>query len=194
MKHLTILIGVFAAIMGLLLACSTKKQETPANTNNENRDKVLVCYFSATGTTEKAAKRIADLTGGTLHNIEPAELYTDADLNWRDSLSRSYVEMHNRSFRPALKDSVTDMTDYSVVFIGYPNWWNTHPTIINTFIEANDLQGKTVIPFMTSGGSNIINSENELHEAYPSIRWGKGRLMNNISDDDIKDWLNEIGL
>lgn len=194
MKHLTILIGVFAAIMGLLLACSTKKQETPANTNNENRDKVLVCYFSATGTTEKAAKRIADLTGGTLHNIEPAELYTDADLNWRDSLSRSYVEMHNRSFRPALKDSVTDMTDYSVVFIGYPNWWNTHPTIINTFIEANDLQGKTVIPFMTSGGSNIINSENELHEAYPSIRWSKGRLMNNISDDDIKDWLNEIGL
>lgn len=121
MKHLTILIGVFAAIMGLLLSCSTKKQETPANTNNENRYKVLVCYFSATGTTEKAAKRIAELTGGTLHNIEPAELYTDADLNWRDSLSRSYVEMHNRSFRPALKDSVTDMTDYSVVFIGYPN-------------------------------------------------------------------------
>lgn len=194
MKHLTILIGVFAAIMGLLLSCSTKKQETPANTNNENRDKVLVCYFSATGTTEKAAKRIAELTGGTLHNIEPAELYTDADLNWRDSLSRSYVEMHNRSFRPALKDSVTDMTDYSVVFIGYPNWWNTHPTIINTFIEANDLQGKTVIPFMTSGGSNIINSENELHEAYPGIKWAKGLLMNNVSDDDIKDWLKENGL
>ena len=191
-KYLTVIVAILALITGLMASCSPKKEG--AVVNNENSGKVLVCYFSATGTTEKAAMRIAELTGGALHNIEPAQLYTDADLDWRDSLSRSYVEMHNRDFRPALKDSVTDMTDYSVVFIGYPNWWNTHPTIINTFIEANDLQGKIVIPFMTSGGSNIINSENELHEAYPDIKWAKGLLMNNVSDDDIKDWLKENGV
>ncbi len=193
MKRL-IYLAVALIIAGLALQSHTNDKQTEKNENQKNGTKVLVCYFSATGTTEKAARRIAEITGGTLHNIEPAKLYTYADLNWRDSLSRSYVEMHNRDFRPALKDSVTDMSDFSVVFIGYPNWWNTHPTIINTFIEANDLQGKTVIPFMTSGGSNIFNSENELHEAYPGIKWAKGLLMNNVSDDDIKDWLKENGL
>lgn len=192
MKQITLVIAAFALMTVLLVCCSPRKQQTTES--NESNRKVLICYFSATGTTEKAARRIAEFTGGALHDIEPAELYTDADLDWRDSLSRSYVEMHNRTFRPALKDSVTDMSDYNVIFIGYPNWWNTHPTIINTFIEANDLQGKTVIPFMTSGGSNIINSENELHEAYPGIKWAKGLLMNNVSDNDIKNWLKENGL
>jgi len=192
MRHLSIIIAAFAVMTALLVSCSSKKQDPAAS--GENDSKILVCYFSATGTTEKAAQRIAELTGGKLHNIEPAELYTDADLDWRDTLSRSYVEMHNRDFRPALKDSVTDMSGYSVVFIGYPNWWNTHPTIINTFIEANNLQGKTIVPFMTSGGSNIINSENELHESYPSLNIAKGLLMNGVSDDEIKDWLKETGI
>lgn len=192
MRHLSIIIAAFAVMTALLVSCSSKKQDPVAS--GENDSKILVCYFSATGTTEKAAQRIAGLTGGKLHNIEPAELYTDADLDWRDTLSRSYVEMHNRDFRPALKDSVTDMSGYSVVFIGYPNWWNTHPTIINTFIEANNLQGKTIVPFMTSGGSNIINSENELHESYPSLNIAKGLLMNGVSDDEIKDWLKETGI
>ena len=181
----------------VIIACITFQSCTnnkmTENNNEKNQESnVLVCYFSATGTTEKAAQRIAELTGGALHNIAPEVEYTDSDLDWRDTLSRCYVEMHHRDFRPALKDSVSDMSDYSVVFIGYPNWWNTHPTIINSFIEANDLGGKIVIPFMTSGGSNIINSENELHQAYPGIKWKKGLLMNNVSDDDIKDWLSEI--
>ncbi len=192
MKHLTCIIAAFAVMTGLLISCSSNKRDNAAT--DENRSKVLVCYFSATGTTENAAKRIAELTGGELHNIEPAEIYTDADLDWRDSLSRSYVEMHNRSFRPELKDSVTDLSDYSIVFIGYPNWWNTHPTIINSFIEANDLQGKIIVPFMTSGGSNITNSEQELHESYHSLNFAKGLLMNNVSDDEIKDWLKNIGI
>ncbi len=192
MKRLFYL-AVALVIASVLQSCISNKQ-TEKNDSPENEAKVLVCYFSATGTTEKAAKRIAELTGGRLHNIEPAELYTDADLDWRDTLSRSYVEMHNRTFRPALKDSVTDMSDYSVVFIGYPNWWNTHPTIINTFIEANDLKGKTIVPFMTSGGSNIINSEQELHEAYPTLNIAKGLLMNGVSDEEIKAWISGIGI
>lgn len=183
-----------AVVLAAFAIQSCAKKQTGSDSAQSGDSKILVCYFSATGTTEKAARRIAALTGGTLHEIAPAVEYTDSDLDWRDTLSRSYVEMHNRDFRPALKDSVTDMSDYNVVFIGYPNWWNTHPTIINTFIESNDLKGKTVVPFMTSGGSNIINSENELHEAYPGIMWAKGLLMNDVSDDDIKDWLSEYGL
>ena len=193
MKHLTLIIVALVAMTGLLAACTQKKQDSAA-TAIENNSNVMVCYFSATGTTEKAAQRIADLTGGALHNIAPEVAYTDSDLNWRDSLARSYVEMHNRDFRPALKDSVTDMSDYSVVFIGYPNWWNTHPTIINTFIESNNLQGKTIIPFMTSGGSDITNSEKELHEAYPELNIAKGLLMNGVSDEEIKEWLKGIGV
>ncbi len=193
MKRLFYL-AVAIVIAGFALQSCTNDKHTEKNGNSENGSKILVCYFSATGTTERAAQRIADLTGGTLHNIAPEVVYTDSDLDWRDSLSRSYVEMHNRDFRPALKDSVTDMSNYSVVFIGYPNWWNTHPTIINTFIEANDLQGKTVIPFMTSGGSNIINSEKELRESYPSLNFADGLLMNDVSDDEIKAWLKKIGI
>lgn len=193
MKRLFYLI-VALAIAGFALQSCANNKQADKNETQESEAKVLVCYFSATGTTEMAAKRIAELTGGTLHNIEPADLYTDEDLDWRDTLSRSYVEMHNRTFRPALKDSVTDLSGYSVIFIGYPNWWNTNPAIINTFIESNDFHGKTVIPFMTSGGSSIANSESELHEAYPDIKWAKGMLMNSVSDDEIKGWLKENGL
>lgn len=190
MNRLTFIAIAVAAMTVLLFSCSSKTKATAdADTTN-----VAVCYFSATGTTEKAANRIADLTGGKLYNIEPLEHYTDADLNWRDSLSRSSVEMHDLTSRPALKDSVTDLSQYSVVFIGYPNWWNMQPTIINTFIEANNLQGKTIVPFMTSGGSNITNSEKILHETYPALTFAKGMLMNNVSDEDITNWLKEIGL
>lgn len=192
MKQVSMIIVAFAIMAGLLISCSSNKQDSVASDVNSN--KILVCYFSATGVTEKAAQRLAEITGGTLHNIRPAELYTDADLDWRDSLSRCYLEMHNPASRPTLKDSVTDMSGYSVVFIGYPNWWNTHPTIINTFIESNDLQGKTIVPFMTSGGSHITNSDKELHATYPSLNIAKGMLMNGVSDEQIKDWLKEIGI
>lgn len=191
MRRLSLVIGTIAVLSVLLLSCSSKKQQEKLGSSES---KAIVCYFSATGTTEKAAKRLSEITGAPLLNIEPQELYSDADLDWRDTLSRSYVEMHNRSFRPALKDSVSDLSDYSIVFIGYPNWWNTHPTIINTFIEANNLEGKTIVPFMTSGGSNIINSEKELRESYPSLNFAKGLLMNNVTDKDIANWLKEIGL
>ena len=191
MRRLLQVIGIIAVLSVSLLSCTSKKQQEKSDNGDSN---AIVCYFSATGTTEKAAKRLSQITGAPLFNIEPQELYSNADLDWRDTLSRSYVEMHNRKFRPALKDYVLDLSDYSVVFIGYPNWWNTHPTIINTFIEANNLEGKTIVPFMTSGGSNIINSEKELRESYPSLKFAKGLLMNNVSDRDISNWIKEIGL
>lgn len=156
MKLKKFLLALFGAAMLPFTSCGDNNKNTTMETND---NKAVVCYFSATGTTEAAAKRIAKIAGADVHEIAPAVKYTSADLDWTDSVSPSYVEMHNRTFRPVLKDSVTDLSEYSVVYIGYPNWWNTHPTIINTFIENNNLQGKTIVPFMTSGGSNIINSE-----------------------------------
>lgn len=179
------------AVTALIGLCACSSRATKNNGDESADSKSIICYFSASGVTAKAAQRIADLTGYPIYEIVPEAIYTDADLDWRDSLSRSSVEMHDFSIRPALKDSVTDLSDYTVVFLGYPNWWNTHPTIINTFIENNDLKGKTIIPFMTSGGSNIINSEAKLREQYPDLSFGKGLLMNSVSDDDIKKWVQE---
>ena len=183
------MIMAVAAVMGLC-ACSSKSGKN--NAEESSGSKSIICYFSASGVTAKAAQRIANLTGFPVYEIVPESIYTEADLDWRDSLSRSSVEMRDFSIRPALKDSVTDLTEYSVVFLGYPNWWNTHPTIINTFIESNDLKGKTIVPFMTSGGSNIINSEQKLREQYPDLTFGKGLLMNDDSDEEIEKWEKEV--
>lgn len=190
-KRISVISAFIAMVFISLVSCAQgKKQNSDSDMTQDDR-KAIVCYFSATGTTEAAARRIADIAGADLHQITPEQIYTAADLDWTDSLSRSSVEMHNRSSRPALKDSVTDLSSYSVVYIGYPNWWNTHPTIINSFIEANDLKGKTVVPFMTSGGSNIINSEKELKEQYPGLTFGEGMLMNGKTDDEIKEWIKQ---
>ena len=168
-----------AAVLVALTSCA-KNNNNRTKEMNQNNTNAIVCYFSATGTTEKAARRIAAAAGADIHEIVPEKKYTSADLNWRDSSSRSYVA-----------DSATDLSGYSVIFIGYPNWWNSAPTIINTFIEHNDLSGKTIMPFMTSGGSNITNSENELHEAYPNLIWSKGILINNASDAEISAWIDK---
>ncbi|MCM1313429.1 MAG: flavodoxin [Bacteroides sp.] len=190
MKKLLPIVITMLSVVGIFAStsCSNKTQ----NQAKESDKKMIVCYFSATGTTAAQAKRIAEITGAGTYEIVPETAYTAADLDWTDSLSRSSVEMHNKAFRPALKDSTVNLSEYDIVFIGYPNWWNTCPTIINTFVETAQLDGKTVVPFMTSGGSNITNSEKELSEAYPGINWKKGLLMNEVSDNQIKDWLEDI--
>lgn len=180
----------------LAALCIATMSITSCSQNNEsvgiaNNGKSIVCYFSATGTTEAAAKRIAGMLGCDIHEIIPKSRYTAQDIDWTDTLSRCYVEMHNRDIRPALKESTTDLSAYSVIYIGYPNWWNTHPTIINSFIESNDLNGKTIVPFMTSGGSDITNSEKELKGQYPNLSFGQGLLMNNKSDSEIREWTEQ---
>lgn len=118
----------------------------------QKQGKTLVAYFSATGTTEATAKLIAETTGGTLYEIEPEKTYTATDLNWHDKNSRSSVEMADPNVRPAVKKgNLPDLTEYKVIYIGFPIWWGVAPRVINTFIEANDLSGKTIIPFATSG-------------------------------------------
>ena len=117
--------------------------------------KVLVAYFSATGTTAKAAKRLADAVHGDLFEIRPPVPYTAADLDWTDKRSRSTVEMQNPASRPEIGSHVDNMAQYDTVFVGFPIWWYVAPTIINTFLEEYDFSGKTVIPFATSGGSGM---------------------------------------
>ena len=148
----------------------------------------LVAYFSATGTTAKVAETLADAIGADIYEIEPEIPYTEADLNWRDKSSRSSVEMDDPTSRPAIIDDLKNLAEYDTVYLGFPIWWNQAPRLINTFLEKYDLSGKTVIPFATSGSSNISNAESELRKAYPDVNWQKGKLMNGATEEDIKNW------
>ena len=143
--------------------------------------KVLVAYFSASGVTKSVAQQLAEVTGGTLHEIKPAQPYTDADLDWRNKQSRSSVEMQDKSSRPAITDKLANMQDYDVIYVC--------PTIINTFMEAYDFKGKTMIPFATSGGSSIKKACEDLKAAYPDVKWKEGKLLNRASKKDLEDWV-----
>ena len=141
--------------------------------------KTLVAYFSASGTTARAAREIADAVGADLYEIRPAEPYSSADLNWMDKKSRSTVEMNDPACRPAIAEPVRDMDQYDTVFVGFPIWWYVEPRIVDTFLERYDLSGKTVIPFATSGGSGIGKAEESLQDHCPKAAWKKGGLVNS---------------
>ncbi len=163
--------------------------------NNKKEDKgmkVLVAYFSASGTTKGVAQQLAEVAGADLYEIKPAQHYTDADLDWRNKKSRSSVEMQDKSSRPAITDKLKNLQDYDVIYVGFPIWWNTCPTIINTFMEAYDFQGKTVIPFATSGGSSIKKACEDLKAAYPDVKWKEGKLLNRTSKKDLEDWVKKL--
>ena len=176
---------ILAAILSFsMVACSqsnNKKEnkEAPTAEKQENKEmKTLIVYFSATGNTRAAAQKLAKEYNADLYEITPEQPYTDADLDWRDKTSRSTLEMKDKSSRPAIKGRCENIADYDVVWIGFPVWWYTAPTIVNTFIEAHDLSGKTLNVFVTSGGSDVKGSANDLKKAYPQYTWGESRLMN----------------
>lgn len=146
--------------------------------------KVLVTYFSASGVTAKTANKLAKEVDGDVFEIEPKEKYTSADLNWMDKKSRSSVEMNDPASRPEIAKQVENMDMYDTVLVGFPIWWYVEPKIIDTFLDSYDFSGKTVIPFVTSGGSGIENVEKNLQKEYPNINWGKGKLLNG----SVKAW------
>ena len=169
---------------------------TPAqkpSTHDTPIPRMLVAYFSATGTTAVAARQLAAATGADLFAITPGKPYTAADLDWHDSRSRSSLEMNDPQSRPALEGRCERMKEYDVVFIGYPIWWDLAPRIINTFIESHDLKGKTVIAFATSGGSGISHSVSMLKRDYPDLNWKEGRLLNRANDKSLRNWLASLG-
>jgi len=157
--------------------------------------KVLVAYFSCTGSTEKIANHIADILGVTAYRITPETPYTSADLNYSDSSTRATREQNDASARPAISGSVENMADYDVVFLGYPIWWGQAPKIMYTFVESCDLAGKTIIPFCTSGSSGIGSSATNLSAGAPKATWLTGnRFSGSASRDSIAGWINGLGL
>ena len=166
---------IIVALLTLSLGvCAQNKQQK----EDKEMKKTLIVYFSATGTTKAAAQNLAKEFNADLYEITPEQQYTAADLDWRDKNSRSTIEMKDKSSRPAIKGRCENIADYDVVWIGFPVWWYTAPTIVNTFIEAHDLSGKTLNVFATSGGSGVSGSYNDLKRAYPQYNWGESRLMN----------------
>ena len=141
--------------------------------------KILVAYFSASKTTEHAAKEIAQAVGADLYEICPDKAYTAADLNWNDKKSRSTVEMNDPACRPKIAGTVEHMEQYDTVLIGFPIWWYVEPRIVDTFLESYDFSDKTVIPFATSGGSGIGGAEKSLREHCPKANWKQGKLVNS---------------
>ena len=166
---------IIAALLTLSLGvCAQNKQQK----EDKEMKKTLIVYFSATGTTKAAAQKLATEFNADLYEITPEQPYTAADLDWRDKNSRSTIEMKDKSSRPAIKGRCENIAEYDVVWIGFPIWWYTAPTIVNTFIEAHNLSGKTLNVFATSGSSDVKGSYNDLKNAYPQYTWGEIRLMN----------------
>ncbi|MBQ3654583.1 MAG: NAD(P)H-dependent oxidoreductase [Synergistaceae bacterium] len=149
----------------------------------------LVAYFSASGVTAGVAKKLAEAIGSDLYEIKPAVPYTQADLNWNNSSSRSSVEMSDKSSRPALADKNAKLDGVDVIFLGFPIWWYVAPTIINTFLEAYDFTGKTIILFATSGGSGFGRAVEGLKPSAPGAVIREGKLFRrNVSAEELRKW------
>ncbi len=158
--------------------------------------KVLVAYFSCSGVTKKLAQTLAGVVKGDLYEITPAHPYTAADLNWQDKNSCSSVEMRDKSSRPAISGRVKDFAQYDTVFVGFPIWWYVAPTIINTFLESEDFSGKTVIPFATSGGSGVGDTDKFLHPSCSEkTAWRPAkRFAGSASPAELQKWVEGLKL
>ena len=221
MKKIITVITLIAALLVVLAACGQtttntneeNNHETVAPTNDSaqtdetepgdqpaddltqpagSEKDVLVVVFSATGTTKAVAERIAAYTGGDLYEIKAAREYTDADLNWHDSGSRTTIEQNDKSARPEIGSEDLSLDGYKTVFIGYPIWWGEEPRILDTFVEKYDFTGITCIPFCTSGGSGVGRSDQNLADSAGSGNWESGKLLNRVSDADLQSWVDSV--
>lgn len=177
---------------------SAPQQETQAaGDNTQSGGKTLVVYFSATGNTQQAANYIAEETGGDLFELVPADPYTDDDLDWTADGSRVNREHEDESLRniELTADTVDNWDEYDTVFIGYPIWWGIAAWPVDTFVEANDFTGKTVIPFCTSSSSGIGESGELLEQLAGTGDWLEGeRFSSSVSQSDVQEWIAELDL
>ena len=175
------------------MATATGAQQRQDMNKGGSDHKILVAYFSATGTTARAAKKLANVTGGELYAIVSAQPYTSADLDWNDKRSRSSVEMNDPKSRPAIKGRKENIADYDVIFIGYPIWWDLAPRIINTFIESHDLKAKqsSRSPHPEAARSRAARRR---EENYPALNWREGRLLNRADEKSIRNWVDNCKL
>ena len=179
----------------------SSEEQTPSEdqepSDTTENGKTLVVYFSATGNTESAANYIAQETGGDLFELEPAEPYTDEDMNYNNEDSRVSREHEDESLRDVelVADTVENWDSYDTIFIGYPIWWGIAAWPVNGFVEANDFTGKTVIPFCTSASSGLGESGTLLAELAGTGDWQEGmRFRSSPSEEDVQSWVNGLGL
>ncbi len=189
MKKVLYILAIIIVIVGIFLALRPRVATSNDATND---NKILVAYFSATGNTKSVASTLAAATGADLFEIVPEQPYTSEDLNWHNDKSRSSVEMGDRSSRPAIASKIADISQYKIVFVGSPIWWGREPSIMDTFIESYDFAGKTVIPFATSGSSDIGDYGANLQALAPNAKVLTGkRFPTNVSATELKTWADE---
>lgn len=153
----------------------------------------LVAFFSAGGTTKRAAETLAKAIGAPLYEIRPAQPYTPQDLNWRNPSSRSSLEQKDPACRPKLADTHADLAGYDRIFLGFPIWWYTAPHIIRSFLESYDFTGKTIVLFATSGGSGMGKTAGELASSCSGAKIVEGRILSrNLSDSAVKEWAESV--
>ena len=207
MKYKNLIALLMAAVMILtFVACGgsdqtadeqgseQQKEETTEETNTTSSD-TLVIYFSATGNTKGVAEKIADITGADIYEIVPAVPYTAEDLDYGDETTRATAEQHDPDARPEIGGEDIDLSGYATIFIGYPIWWGQEPRIMDTFAENHDFDGKTVIPFCTSGSSDIGSTGSSMAEKAGSGDWQTGkRFAGGASEDEIRSWIDSLGI
>lgn len=185
------ILSVILALSLLSVLCSCSRQQQTEETSKAQKTSSIVIYFSCTGTTEQAAKRIAELSSSDIYKIEPAEPYTSDDLNYNNSDCRANVGQNDPDARPEIAGYLPDLSEYDRVYLGFPIWWGTNPKIINTFIASCNLAGKEVFPFCTSGGSGVEKAADFIKNACPKSDVKDGIRANGATDEQLKAWINQ---
>ena len=155
----------------------------------------LIAYFSASGSTEKLAQTLARAADAALYEIKPTVPYARKDLNWMDKKARSTVEMQDPNCRPELQDTAAPVQEAEVIFLGFPIWWYREPSIIDSFLDAYDFAGKTVVPFFTSGGSQLGEGQGRIEKLAGGAKVLSGkRFTARASESELKAWVAGLGL
>lgn len=185
---------IITMLTALLLFTSYKSYAKEVIKENNNMEKrVLVAYFSYSGTTKRYAEKIAHMVGNAdLFQIQAAQPYTSEDVDWTNASSRVNKEMkENPNSRPKMTRKIENLKDYDVVFLGFPIWWHIAPNIINTFLETQDFKGKTIIPFFTSHSSGPGETDKHLRKSIPyKVEWKPATRVNRMSDKELKEWIS----
>ena len=205
-KVLISIVIVALALIGFLLIGNIAYNITDGENNiiNEEKEKnevqnieasnkkVAVVYFSATGTTKQVAGLIKNETSADIFEIMPKQKYTSEDLNYGDRNTRATKEQNDENARPEIENKI-DLSNYDIVYLGYPIWWGNVPKIVLSFMDNTNLDGKTVIPFCTSGSTGISTSENTLKSYKTNIKWISGkRFSNSTTKDEVSNWIKNL--
>lgn len=185
-----ILLSLLAITAMAFVACASKEKKGAETV--EAATPVLVAVFSAQGHTKSVAEKIAKATGGDLFQIEPEVPYTEEDLDGWNNSARGTLEARNRNTRPGIANKVKNFEQYDTIYLGFPIWWFTAPTIVNTFLESYNTDGKVIIPFATSGGSDYGEATKDLKVSAPNAVFKPGSVLNNYTQQDVDNWIKSI--